>query len=113
MGPPGGVVTGFYQRLFKRPPSTFSETPVMKLARSEQRNATASASSSGRPQRPSAFRQAASRRASASEPAPSSATRPGMLRFHMPVSTQPGHTALTRDVVGSKLRGQRLGDVEQ
>src|SRR5262245_5074310 len=52
---PPGCGAGFYQRLLRRPPSTLSETPVMKLARSEQRNATASASSSGRPQRPSAF----------------------------------------------------------
>src|SRR5882672_2284771 len=96
MHPPGGLVTGFYQRLFRRPPSTFGETPVMKLARSEHKKATASAGSSGRPQRPSAFLRAASRRASSSEPTPSSATSPGTLRFHMPVSTQPGHTALTR-----------------
>src|SRR5919201_1906550 len=74
--PPEWRGGGFYQRLFRRPPSTFSETPVMKLARSEQRNATASASSSGRPHRPSAFLRAATRRASSSPATPSSATRP-------------------------------------
>src|SRR5256886_16743995 len=50
--PPSWRGGGFYQRLFRRSPSTLSETPVMKLARSEQRNATASASPSVRPQRP-------------------------------------------------------------
>src|SRR5271163_3566634 len=70
------------------PPSTKCSIPVMKLASSDARKATALAMSSGRPTRPSGTRS----REAAASPAlsvPASPCNPG-------VSTGPGLTTLTR-----------------